>query len=492
MIGRWLLVAVVLLLLVPFRGRAGEAYAESVVRVVVTSQPYDFHRPWQKERPRRRGALGVLLQGSRVLVPGDLVEDASYIELEQVESGAKQTAVVETVDYVANLALLRPEGDGFLEAMKPVKVARRVKLDADVEAVQFSANDVVTVTEGRVADAEVVGYPRGVGAFLAFRVELPLAQDVQYTIPLFRKGQLVGLLMSYDSGTRMATVLPMPVIHHFLADAEDGTYDGFPRVGLGFAPIEDPQLRSYLAMGALDSGVFVTEVEPGGSADLAGIRSGDVLLAVDGFDVDKFGQYQDSEYEKLSLSHLTSCLSFVGDTREFLVLRDGQRRTLQVRLTARDPQAFPVPPFVVDRAPWYLIAGGLLFQELTGEYLKLWAGKPGPPLLQHYQRKQWDLLKSGERAVILSQVFRTPGNVGYGDLGALVVESVNGTPIRGIRQLAQVFAEPPADGFFRVTFADRYPSEIILHAAAIRHENARVQQVFGLPPDGLSRLPPDE
>ena len=60
---------------------------DSLLKVNVTYQGYAPHIPWQKESPGQRRGLGVFIDGNRVLVTGQLVADATYIELELADSG---------------------------------------------------------------------------------------------------------------------------------------------------------------------------------------------------------------------------------------------------------------------------------------------------------------------------------------------------------------------------------------------------------------------
>src|SRR4051812_29000034 len=85
----------------------------SIVRVNVTSQPYDFRRPWGKRPPYSRKAIGSVLENDRVLVTAELVANSNYIELENAEGGRKVPATVEIVDYECNLALLRTDDADF-------------------------------------------------------------------------------------------------------------------------------------------------------------------------------------------------------------------------------------------------------------------------------------------------------------------------------------------------------------------------------------------
>src|SRR4051812_27212249 len=78
----------------------------SMVRVNVTTQPYDFRRPWGKKNPFSRRAVGAVLPNERVLVTGELVANSNYLEFEAAEGGQKVPAIVESVDYECNLAIL--------------------------------------------------------------------------------------------------------------------------------------------------------------------------------------------------------------------------------------------------------------------------------------------------------------------------------------------------------------------------------------------------
>ena len=83
----------------------------SVVRVNATRQGYNFYQPWQKLTPNSRRGLGAVIAGNRVIVTGEMVANATYIELEKADSGNKASARVVAVDYEANIALLEPTPD---------------------------------------------------------------------------------------------------------------------------------------------------------------------------------------------------------------------------------------------------------------------------------------------------------------------------------------------------------------------------------------------
>ena len=61
----------------------------SVVRVNVTNQPWDFLRPWGKRPPYSRRAIGAVRPGGKVMVTAEMVANATFLEFESPEGGAK-------------------------------------------------------------------------------------------------------------------------------------------------------------------------------------------------------------------------------------------------------------------------------------------------------------------------------------------------------------------------------------------------------------------
>ena len=53
-----------------------------------------------------------------------------------------------------------------------------------------------------------------------------------------------------------------------------------------------------------------------------------------------------------------------GDSMSVKVLRDGERLDLQMPLRAMRPEEDRVAPYVFGRGPDYVVAGGLVFEEL--------------------------------------------------------------------------------------------------------------------------------
>ncbi len=467
-----------------------QAKEVSLVRVNVTGQPFDYFRPWQKKAPFSKRALGAVLPHDRVLVTADLVANQNYVELERAESGDKTAANVVVVDYEANLALIEPVDKKFLNGLQPLDLALDTVVGDRLSAWQLEATGTLVVTEGIVTTVGVTRYPADVADFLTYRLSIPMQyRDNSYTVPLVKNNKLAALLLRYDSRSQTLDAIPAPIIAHFLKDAEKQSYPGFPSLGISFFPTRDPQLRSYAGENGKPGGVYVTSVEPGLPTAKAGLLPGDIITAAGEHEIDQNGNYVDSLYGKLEFSNLITAREFVGDSIVLHVQRGGKPVTLDVKLEHRAAEDYVVPPYNLDDPPAYYVLGGLIFQELSRQYLKEWGAnwqKDAPQDFVYLDRFQSELFPEGKRrVVILSQVLPANSTIGYDDFSYLVVKKVNGKEVHSLGELAEAVKTPVA-GFDVIETVDD-PKQLALDAAQAAAEAGALQKNYGLP--ALQRLP---
>jgi len=459
----------------------------SVLRVNATSQAYDFFHPWAKKPPGTRRGLGTLIEGGRILVTAELVANQTFIELEKAATAEKSSAEVERVDYECNLAILKPADPAFLEGMKPLALDDGVRVGDRATILQLEPNGEIAQTLGTVTSISVGGYPLDNMGLLLFRLSAPMQQrDGSFILPAVRNGKLLGLLMRYDARSQTADVISSPVIEHFLKEAAKPSYGGFARAGLAFSSTRDPQLRRYIGLNA-PGGVYVTEVLKGGAADKAGLKKADVILAVEGHAVDQDGNYEDPVWGRISFSHLTNTVFHPGDTVAFRVFREGNILEIPVKLEARDRSKIISESYVVDRAPRYVILGGIVFRELSRTFLQEWGDawqKDAPQRLVFLDAFQNELPEDRGKIVFISQVLPTPDTLGYEDIENLVVAKVNGKEIKSLDDVVAA-AKSPVDGYQKIEL-DEDPGLIFLDAASIEANREALVRKYSLP--ALQRL----
>ena len=488
---RWLSINLVLLLatLPPALAKkepaipGGKSRELSLVRVNVTGQPYDYFRPWQKKASFSKRGLGAVLPKGRVLVTADLVTNHNYVELERAESGEKTAANVQVIDYEANLALLEPTEKKFLDGLTPLEFALDTVVGDRLAAWQLEPTGALVVTEGLVTTVQMMRYPIEVGQFLTYRLSISMQyRENSYTVPLVKNNKLAGLLLRYDPRTQLLDVIPAPIITHFLKEAESQNYRGFPSAGFSFFPTRDPQLRSYAGQTGKPSGVYVTSVEPNSPAMKAGLQVGDIVRAIGNNEIDQTGNYVDPLYGKIEFTNLLTAHAFVGDSVPFEIQRNGKAMQLKVTLDHRSAEDYVIPPYNLDQAPPYYVLGGLIFHELSRQYLKEWGGnwqKEAPPRFVYFDRFQSELFPEAKRrVVVLSQVLPATTTIGYDEFAFLTVTKVNGKEVKSLTDLAEA-AKQPIDGFIKIE-TEEDPKQLELDAAQVAQDSPALQQNYGI------------
>jgi S1-C subfamily serine protease len=461
---------------------APEVTSKSILRVNSTNQVYDLGSPWQKKPPTGRRGLGVLVGDGSILVTADLVANSNFIELELPANAKKSTATIQHIDYESNLALLRATDPEFLAGMIPLKLAEKISIGDSATVLQFEPNGEIARTTGRISSISIAPYTLENVGLLVFKISMPLQQrDGSFTLPAVHGGRLVGLLMRYDSRNQTADIIPMPIISRFLASTTQPDFKGFPRLGVSYSPLRDPQLRRFIGL-TEPGGIYVTKVTPKSSAASAGLREGDVILAVNGRALDQDGNYEDADYGRILFSHITGTLTPAGGKVVLKILRSGKIEEVPVAMKPLDRSSVVSPSFLSDAAPPYFILGGMVFVELSRPYLQEWGAewtKNAPQRLVNYDAFQDELPADRGKIVVLAQILPTPDTIGYENIENVVIKELNGRPVKSIADLAEA-AKHPVEGFQKIKLEED-PTWLFLDAASIEANRTQLMEHYELP-----------
>lgn len=464
-------------------------YAEHVVALAVTTQGWDARRPWAKLQPTPLIASAVVVEGPYLLTRAQMVADATLIEVEKRGNADLVAASVVHVDPEVDLALLRVDEPGFFDDLEPAAIADGAPVAGSVESVRWEKRQL-EVSSSRVSRIEVRASRYGSldHAFLLLRSDL---ESGGWSEPIFRKGKLIGLTTSQQQ--QYAAAIPAEILAAYVHAARTPeSYTGFASLGIVWQNNRDEALATYLRLPGPPRGVLIRDVRPASSADGV-LQPRDILLELDEHPIDAIGNYEHPRYGRLNLAHLPVDGHRPGDVLDAHVWRDGREIEVQLPLRRYEAEARRIPWRRENLAPAYLVAGGLVFRELDGDYLRAWgpnwSGLAPGELVFRYHLDAHSQTRPGERIVILSQVLADAYNIGYHDVGELVVQSVNGREIRSIPELAEAF-QHPVDGFHTVVFAPNGArSELVLDAAEFEEASLRIAHAYGVP--ALARLVPE-
>jgi len=415
---------------------------ESVVRLQVQSARYDWSSPWRVQSAENGSGSGFLLSGGRIVTNAHVVRDARQILVKRrhVADPFLATVVAEGID--CDLALLQVADPAFAKGLPELELGDLPAVRTNVTIVGFPlGGDEASSTSGIVSRISFARYAHsGWDSHLVVQTDAAINPGNSGG-PVVQDGRVVGVAFQNMPGmSSIGYFIPAPVVRHFLGDLADGRYDGFPDGGVREDELLSPAYRAERGLAAGRSGVVVTAVAPGSTADGA-LRPGDVLLSAQGKTVEDDGNIRMGDTEVPWVQVLEE--KQVGEPVAFRVLRDGKEQELKA--TARRVVRWDRFRWRYGFAPRFVLYGGLLFQPLEAEYLRTWGDWTGhaPRLLVwHHLFREWEKpAEAGREVIVLSRVLRHPVN-SQASLGTgAVLQRVDGKEIRGLDDLARALDE---------------------------------------------------
>ena len=456
-------------------------YGRHVVALNVTFQTWNEDRPWAKNNPSRRVASAVVVDGPLLLTRAHMVADATLIDVERDGNSRSWPARVVHVDPEIDLALLDVEDAAFYQGLAPARLARAVPTEGSVTSVRWNRRQL-EAGNSRVSTVEVAAnrYGNVEHHYLQAHTDL---EGGGWAEPVFSGAQLVGITASQDS--LRARVLPIEIIRAYLDRVNDAAgYRGFPQLDVVWQNNQDRALTDFLRFPGEPQGVLIRSTRRGGSS-CGTLRPRDILLSLDGQEIDATGNFDHPRYGKLRFTQIGIEGRYPGDRIRARVWRDGREQETEITLRTYVSQARLIPWRRDNQAPPYVVAGGLIFRVLDGAFLRTWGSswdENGPSgLVTRYHLQTHAQTPDKRRLVIITSVLPDRYNLGYHDVSNAVVDAVNGRPVDSVEDVAEAFAASE-DGFHVVRLApnsDR--AELVLDAARYEEASSRILESYGVP-----------
>jgi hypothetical protein len=462
-------------------------FEKSVVKLDIAKQASEVGTPWQRQDVSQSRHLGVVLSGGRVLTTAFAVVDATLIEMQRFGSSRRVPLAVDFVDYEVNIALLKPTSSvaGALVGLEPMALGEDLDLGSKVHLLKArNDNQLVRIA----ASLQEVGIYRAVTSAYSLPSYLFKLQQsgLGWSEPVISGNRLVGISTGQDSNYLHA--LPMSVIKHVLADdlrsqEDGGQYRGFPAIGVTLAPLVSPEYRKLLKVGTEKNGVRIAAVQVD-SAFNGKLFPSDVLLAVGNNVVNDQGFVRHPLWGQIHLKYLVSKL-YSGDVLNLHILRDGKDFNISAPLKRYDSNRAPISYYNYGHTVLHLIFGGLLFQELSRDYLQQW-GKDWQDNAPFDFMYMWNYenepkLDPSFRYVVLRRVLADEYNRGYEDYKHSVLESVNGIKVESLSQMEKVLREAPVSRggrAYAVFVFKRGEGEIILAYDGLAKARERIAKTY--------------
>ena len=461
---------------------ADSSLSRSVVRLKIQAAGYNPMRPWQMEPSESRSGQAVAVGEHELVAVASQIRDHKLIQIQNAIQSELVEAQVKVVDYDLDLCLLSVEPKDLSEPFIAVSFKTSVTIGDSIQFVWLTEDQRFLKTKGRLEHADTFFSARSQTGFLQF-VASSESFPGGYTEAIFQGNKIVGLVQSLDSDKKTSTILPASLIQSFLKKTRETHYLGAPKAGFDFTALSDKITRAYLKLPPEEKrGIYIQDVFDFGSGS-GELKKNDVLLKWGSFDVDSKGAVMLEGFGKVSLWNLLGEAS-PGSKVPCVFWRNGTLIESSVTLKNFSSGMLPIPYQSSEAAPPYFIVGGYVFQELTLPYLDAfgsnWEAHMNPVLKKLVDKHRFHSIPEKNRIVLLTQLLPHPINQGYQQLHQKVVHSVNGTPVKELKDLQALFSKSPAEGCFRIVLEEHSP-DVLIPAKDLAKADLQIQQLYSVP-----------
>ncbi len=414
---------------------------KAIVKVYAVYNKHNYYDPWRMNGQRTGHGSGCIIDGQKIMTNAHVVANQTFIQVKRAGQVKKYVAKVEVVAHECDLAILTVADDDFFADTEPIGIGELAGVRDKVAVYGFpTGGDELAITEGVVSRIEHRQYFHSGARLLACQIDAAINPGNSGG-PVVKGGRIIGIAFQGGGGENIGYMVPVPVINHFLSDLEDGKYDGIPDLGISLQKMENPDMRLKYGMSEKQTGVLVNKTYPD-SAAKGYLGSGDVILSIDGENVENDGTIEFRKSERTFLSYLMQN-KYIDDTITFEVLRTNKVVPVDIKLFEKIDSSRLAPNDQYGIAPTYYIAGGIVFEPLTVNFLKEWGEEwrdNAPIHLVNYYNLG-EPTKDRKQIVILVKVLADEVNMGYHSLNFNVISNVNGKRISDIKDLVSAIEE---------------------------------------------------
>ncbi|MDD5261709.1 MAG: trypsin-like peptidase domain-containing protein [Methylacidiphilales bacterium] len=467
-----------LLFFCPVTGKSAETpdIRQSLVRITNTIQNPDYRAPWNPGSLSKVSGTGFIIDGSRIMTNAHVVSNTRFLTVEREGDPKLYPARVAFVAHDCDLAILSVDTPDFLKNLLPLEFDKIPQLETTVSVYGYPiGGDRMSVTRGVVSRVDFQTYSHSsADSHLIVQIDAAINPGNSGG-PVLQNGKVVGVAFqgySGDVAQNVGYIIPVPVIHRFLKDIQDGHYDRYVDLAINYFPLVNPGERKILGLKDDDRGVLVSSVLKQGSADGV-LQAGDVLLTIDGLPIgsDGFVSLEGTRVEMVEIVER----KFTGDTVKFLALRNGRQLELSVRLKPFWP--YLMASFQYDIRPRYVVFAGLVFQPLTRNLMQSLSANTLRLRYLYEQYVNESIYMDRSEIIVLSDVLADPVNTYFGAARLSVVSKVNGKAIRRLEDLAESFSKPAE---YYVIELEGESRPIVVEASAVEPARERIRKFYNI------------
>jgi S1-C subfamily serine protease len=299
----------------------------SVVQVNVSGVE---RTPFGPQKQEGIGSGVIYRSDGYIITNNHVVEGARTVEVAFADGTTEQGEVVGT-DPITDLAVIKVNRDGLPAASfsddKQLAVGQLTVAIGSPSGFQSTVTSGVLSGMGREFPPELTGGQQESSLVDLLQTDAPISPGNSGGALADRDGQVIGINVAYlppnETGAEgIGFAIPSYTVVSVADQLIQSGEAQHPYLGVSVSDLT-PQVSNRFGVSA-ESGALIAKVEPGGPADGAGIRAGDVVTGLGSTDIRSSGDL---------LSALRQYQP--GDKVKLTVLRDSQESTFDVQLGER-------------------------------------------------------------------------------------------------------------------------------------------------------------
>lgn len=438
-----------------------EPMRQSLVYIEVSSVGWEQIQPWRQTAVNTVGTYGCAVGPNEVLTLARPMTNAVSLQVRRYAQNEYIPAKIKAIDYEYNLCLIELEAAALQTPLVPLSFSDNYPKNMELRSYWLSSGGHLTTGRATLDRADVMFSNTSFVKTLHYVLSNPSRATGNGEVYCL-EAEPMGMAC-WSSETEVG-LIPAETINRFLSQAHQPNYAGFGATGFETSDLLDPAVRNALKMPAdVRHGVYVSTVYKMGTGS-SELISGDVILAINEQTLNSYGRYLDPRYDRLGLEHLIGRQQ-VGDRIMFQIWRNGKEESVEVVVRNIIADQMLIPYYNYGHRPEYLVIGGFVLQKLTRDYMTMWGdgwqGKTPPHLFQYYRGEAFKPTAERKDVVLLSYVLPTEMNLGYQQLGRLIVKSINGNEIGSFDQVFDALEATPESPFHVIEFELSSPAVII-------------------------------
>ena len=448
---------------------------KSICRINNTAQEFNYRVPWLPGQMSGGSGTGWVVKANRLMTNAHVVSNAKLLTVEKENDPKKYVATVEFIAHDCDLAQLKVEDPDFWKDTKPLDLGPVPEIESSVSVYGYPiGGERMSVTKGIVSRIDFRTYAHSVmDSHLCIQIDAAINPGNSGG-PVMQQGKVVGVAFQGLGGADAQNVgymIPTPVIGHFLKDIADGHYDRYMDLSIATFPLMNAAHRRALGLPEDDRGLAVTTV--GSASVCAGkLRSGDVLLRIDGLDIQSDGMVQ-LEGERMQMAEVAE-RKYKGDKVKFEVWRDKKIVTEEVTFERAWPYTHQATSY---EPPKYVVFGGLLFQPMNRNLVATYQFA-NLRVFHHFAHFiEEELYKERDEVIVLTALLPDPINTYLDEFREGIIRKVNGTAIRNVKELAAAFTKQ-ADEY--VIEFEGHGRPLVLQRTDLEAARARIRQRYNV------------